>query len=343
MTDPLVTFIVPVAPHHVDIARRALASIEAQTVKSTAITILDTEGKGAGATRNDGLSLVTSPLVVFLDADDELLPTFVERTLAAFKGDRYIYTDLWRDGGEYVQAPECAWVNENWHAVTTLLPTEWARAVGGFDTALKGGEDTEFYMRLAVNRHCGQRLGEPLFIYHTDSGRSRSNEWKASENYEQDRRRLETIYGSRPMAACCGQNVGAPNAPINQYQDGDIEVAIEWAGNQTWIGGATGRQYRGGNSNHLWMNPADVNAHPQRHLLNTLIAPLAAFPPPVTEDVAWQRFGERLAPYIAPPPRLQSAAPVLSQQDVDSVIAKWGVQDDEPPTATVRPRGKREK
>lgn len=321
---PEVTFIIPVGPAHTEIAERAIASVKAQTVEADYLVVLDENGRGAGAARNYGIQQAETPFIVFLDADDEVAPTFAERTLTAFNG-RYIYTDLWRDNGEYIAAPACPWVNESWHAVTTLLPLEWAREVGGFDETLPGGEDTDFYMKLGASGYCGQRLGEPLFIYHSDSGDSRSDRWKRSERYHADRRMLETKYGGRNVSNCggCGDgNIGTPNAPMNEYVEGDVEVIADWSGNYPFVGATTGRLYRMGNFHHFWINPADMEQFPRRH---KLIAAGATQTEAQTAD--WQQFGERLAKHVAPTVKQSVSAPVSASPDTKTVIERWGVKN----------------
>ena len=72
-----VSIVIPVATYHKDLAARALASVQVQTAPCIPIVIQDTEGRGAGWARNQGLAQVQTPYVVFLDADDEITPTFV--------------------------------------------------------------------------------------------------------------------------------------------------------------------------------------------------------------------------------------------------------------------------
>jgi hypothetical protein len=49
------------------------------------------------------------------------------------------------------------------HALPALIPTDWAKRVGGFFPNLPAPTD-DFYSRLALAGYCGQRLGRALII-----------------------------------------------------------------------------------------------------------------------------------------------------------------------------------
>jgi glycosyltransferase involved in cell wall biosynthesis len=67
--------------------------VQAQTVDCAIETLVDYGGRGAGWARNRLLERVSTPFVVFLDADDYIEPNFVERCLAVWQPGRYVYTD----------------------------------------------------------------------------------------------------------------------------------------------------------------------------------------------------------------------------------------------------------
>src|SRR5512146_417934 len=92
-----ITVVIPIGPGHADIARRAIASVETQTERCALLPIYDPDGRGAGWARNQGLAKVSTPFVVFLDADDWLDPAFADRTLAVRRPRHYVYTDWYND------------------------------------------------------------------------------------------------------------------------------------------------------------------------------------------------------------------------------------------------------
>jgi glycosyltransferase involved in cell wall biosynthesis len=96
---PDITVVIPVWDAYVDRLPFALASVDRQRVpvavvvvdNASAITVPEAPGavtlrlplrRSAGAARNAGLATVGTPLVCFLDADDELLPGTLERLRA---------------------------------------------------------------------------------------------------------------------------------------------------------------------------------------------------------------------------------------------------------------------
>ena len=105
--DTSVSIINPAAPYHVYRAARALLSASRQTVPCRVLPVLDDARRGPGWARNQGVAQADTPFVVFLDADDELLPTFVERALRLQQQTgRYVYSD-YRDGnGALRTAPD---------------------------------------------------------------------------------------------------------------------------------------------------------------------------------------------------------------------------------------------
>lgn len=113
--EPGVSVVIPVAPHHIDLVRTALDSVEAQTFRKwEAIVVIDgpaditklqtaypyvkyiqlDKPHGAGYARNRGAEQAAAPLLLFLDADDWLEPEFLFKTLSVHTETGYaVYTD----------------------------------------------------------------------------------------------------------------------------------------------------------------------------------------------------------------------------------------------------------
>lgn len=302
---PVVSIVIPVGPGHQAALIDALDSVQAQTFPewecivvndsgspleatgSPWARVIDAGGIGAGAARNLGLYNARAPFVVFLDADDVLHPRFLEETLKAYQG-RYVYTD-WatlhdpqRIDGEVEthtveEYDQRAMLRGLLHAVTTLLPTEWARAVGGFDEALPVFEDWDFYCKLAAAGYCGQRLAQPLLIYRYQHGQRtrqalKSGETRAytplgeaaaaaiADRYTAWRSGEEAVMGccgggNQPVVmaaledmaqfATTGRATPAPSAPA-----AGATVRMEFIGDQqgaqTFYGKGSGQPYRAG-------------------------------------------------------------------------------------------------
>lgn len=245
---PKVSVIIPVARYHVAYLAQALDSVERQTerywecivVNDTGeplpglapfpwARVIDTAGHiGAGAARNLGVKHATSPFVTFLDADDMLLPTFLEKTLRKYQQTgRYVYTD-WlsvnKDGMmEPHQTPEFvtgdAFMKPIQHAVNILLKRAWFEQVGGFDENMVSWEDVDLNMRLAKGGICGARVAEPLFIYRylTGQRREKGETIKADIIAAFNQKYGEYIRGEK-VCNCGNAN---PGAKVQQIQGVD--------------------------------------------------------------------------------------------------------------------------
>lgn len=228
-----VSIVIPIGSYHEAIASGAIASAKAQTVPCEVIEVHDGEMKGTGAARNTGLAQVKTSYVVFLDADDQLLPTFVEDCLKIIRPNRYVYTD-WLMDDTPVAAPDCAWTQGTWHVNTCLLPTDWVRGVGGYDEYLPGAEDTELFFKLTRSGCCGIRLPKPLFIYR--AGGQRSAAFILGNHHIEVLTAIRDAFKDKVMG-CCGDKSPLPDPPPgNEAQQGDVLVMALWAGNnRVWI------------------------------------------------------------------------------------------------------------
>jgi hypothetical protein len=321
---PSVTFVVPAAPYHDALLERAVASVEAQTVPVALVVIRDTERRGAGWARNQGIAQVRTPFLVFLDADDEVLPQYAERTLAAYQPRRFVYTDWIDADGSRVQASDCPWTANTRNTITSLLLTEDVRRAGGFDESLAGMEDTHLFLKLLSAGICGQHVREPLFRYGKDGQRSKA--FYQTPAYYAAVDRFNREFGSRPMSNCGGCG-GSPYAspeierlPMGEQQDGDVLAQALWAGNQSKRGVISGRLYpRLSAPGTLWMDPRDVDAAP--HFFRRADAP------PDADHTAFVSGVQRVlvTRAAAPMPRVQNVTlppppPQTKQRGVQQVL-----------------------
>lgn len=253
-----VTVITPVAPYHLPLVKRAVDSIEAQTVDCEVVVIHDEDSNGPSWARNRGLEQVHTDFVVFLDADDWIEPDYVERCLAVWEPGRYVYTD-WLQDGDRKSAPIDPWCGDGqWHPITTLLPTYAVQEVRGF-ADLPGAEDTEFYWALTRQvKCCGIYLAQPLFHYGKEGQRAKA--FVHSDDYSTTMQSIVRRYGR--MGCCTDQIIQAPIAPP-EGERGDLLARAIWGGNKQVRGMATGRLYpRTGNGALVMVHPADIQAAP---------------------------------------------------------------------------------
>lgn len=272
------TIIIAVGPYHAQIATQAIVSANSQSIPCDVIVIDDKEGRGAGWARNRGLMQAVTPLCTFLDADDILDPHFAEVALEGLAeygrshiAPRYAYTDWLGDGNAPIIAPlPCeAWTERTFHLVTAVVPTERARMIGGFDEAMAGLEDADFYLRLRLSGVCGLHIHSPSNPLNTAlvsyrEGGQRSIQARQSGQETLIQQYMSNRYGGYNLMGCCGDSTQHPPTPGNEPQEGWILVQAQWHGNRTERGRATGRLYPRTSHPHLmYVDPRDVTAAPQ--------------------------------------------------------------------------------
>lgn len=283
---PDLTIAIACGPKHTQIVQRAIQSCMSQTAHVQYGVWEDRQGKGTGYARNQLLERVTTPFVAFLDADDYIEPDFAAKMLtAAYENTaRYIYSGWYADEmGENgapkpFTPPDRCYCFENGcliHPVTTVIPTAWAKQVGGFDETLPGMEDTDFYLKLTAAGHCGFRLDEPLFHWTPATPDSRSFVFKQRPDYLDVKKKIGDKYNKGLPMPCCGGNGKKHDGPYGTKQDGDVLAHMLGT---PLLGGYVGyrsrRIYPGvGYGDLVWANPADVQADTQRF---ALAAPPAA-------------------------------------------------------------------
>jgi glycosyltransferase involved in cell wall biosynthesis len=245
--EPIISVVIPVGPGHINNIPDALDSVESQrefrkweaiVVNDSGETIpehitkaypyvkwMETDGKnGPGVARNKGAAAARAKFLVFLDADDMLMPDFMTRTLEMWANTpSIIYTDYigsavineeeaerQRHAGKLrsysgpdnisiigypSREPEkdfdCAIAQAmpriplyHWCLVTCLIPTAWHNEIGGFDEQMESWEDVDYHWRMAWSGKCYARVKEELILYRFGSGTRRSS---ASSDTEEGR------------------------------------------------------------------------------------------------------------------------------------------------------------
>jgi GT2 family glycosyltransferase len=176
-----ISVVIPSIPPRAKLLRRAFHSVTLQSLPAAAVIVeLDHNHTGAAATRHRALSKVDTEWVAFLDDDDVLDPNHLEtlRVCAEEYGADYVWSQfrLRYPNGTFANGPTplgegtfSQW-DDNSPAqttITTLVRTEIAQKVGGFDAfhderakeidGQRFGEDFDFTLRCreagAVFRH----------------------------------------------------------------------------------------------------------------------------------------------------------------------------------------------
>lgn len=139
------------------------------------VRVIAQHNQGLSAARNAGGATVRSDYLMFLDADDILEPTYVERCLQALTAApphvAYAYTQMSLFGyetGIFESRPfdRRALPRGNYVNAAALMRRGVYDAVGGYDRSWSvAHEDYELYMRLLSRGYEGVFVPEPLLRY----------------------------------------------------------------------------------------------------------------------------------------------------------------------------------
>lgn len=267
--EPDISVIIPVGPGHGEVVTDALDSLEAQGFhkweailawdmlddgekpfeKHEAypyVRMINTGGVGAGKARNLAVKQARGKLLLFLDADDYLVPGALSRMLQAWNYyGEIVYSDY--IGIAYVgdvnsltpkmqqrvikrqEKSGKTWIRHNafdfdcqkalqqpdnnpyiWCNVTTLMPKAWFDEIGGFDETMESWEDIDLHWRLVRNGHCYHRVAEPLLVYRFYTGHRRQ---RGIGQYKEIIEYLRKKYMSIQTKGCnCGKSRPVPRA-----------------------------------------------------------------------------------------------------------------------------------
>ncbi len=144
--------------------------------------------RGLPAARNTGLMLCKTEAILFLDADDWLDPTYLEKTLPLLKGADVVLTGLQEHGptrnGTYMPGYDKPYdqvsledmIAMNRFYYCSLLRTSLMRECGGYNPLMAGPynqgggyEDHDMWVDLMKRGARFAAVQEPLFHYDTTS------------------------------------------------------------------------------------------------------------------------------------------------------------------------------
>lgn len=295
-SEPLVSVIIPVGPGHAKHLNKALDSLVGQTFKNWEVIIInDGEGgeplklaqypfaisvatigiEGAGSARNLGIENSKAPLLFFLDADDYLMPTALEKMVTAYTKNRnatFVFSDWYKsEGGHPLELQPCQDYNQEavrekiQHAVSVLVETQAVRKVGGFDETLPTWEDWDFFIRLAANGFCGVRVPKPLLVYRTETGTRRLKAFEPNNGVFE---KITEKWKGVEFMGCCGQNASIQRQAYNalayppssgEQPDGTVKMRFvgQAKGSATYLNKYTAAN--DGVNDIVYAQPQDIN------------------------------------------------------------------------------------
>ncbi|MDX1945697.1 MAG: glycosyltransferase [Pirellulaceae bacterium] len=172
------------------------------------VAVVRSAHRGAGAARNRGLGLVTTPWVAFLDSDDLWPDNFLERAAAALDAAesvigatadrRHVDADgstisIRSTAGLAENATRWLFENDGGIASASVLSTAAVRALGGFDESLSTGQDSALFQPLSLRGPWLHLPGEPVTYRHGLASR-RGEMGNLSRKHGDRNRRWALIY-----------------------------------------------------------------------------------------------------------------------------------------------------
>lgn len=133
-------------------AERAIASIDRQTVRP--LEVLHIHDADLATARNSGAAMANGDWLIFLDADDELDPGYLEAMEKATGDIRRPATLGVTDGLEDSEAcmiPRKPLLQANFIVIGAMVQRDRFLRVGGFDPALLVLEDWDLWLRMAID------------------------------------------------------------------------------------------------------------------------------------------------------------------------------------------------
>lgn len=162
----------------------------ANAIKDPRMRFIRQENKGVSVARNRGVAEAKYDWVAFLDADDEWLPEFLEKIselISQFPGCGMYGSSHYRVtsgniltvsarlsempiGWKGVFEDYCSQIGDvlPYHSSAVLLSKSSLTIAGGFPENLRIWEDTDTWMRVALN-YGAAFINIPLAIYHVES------------------------------------------------------------------------------------------------------------------------------------------------------------------------------
>lgn len=139
----------------------------------TSLILINQVNLGPSKSRNNGADKASGKYLLFLDADDILAPTYINKCIEHLEQDKtlnIVYTI-----GEYFGAKKGIWnlpnfsipvfLEANCIPVSAVLRNEVFKKVGGFDGNLNYTEDWELWIRIIKEFGGVYKINQPLFFY----------------------------------------------------------------------------------------------------------------------------------------------------------------------------------
>jgi glycosyltransferase involved in cell wall biosynthesis len=137
------------------------------------IKIINQENQGPSSARNNGVRSSIGQYILPLDADDMLLPEYIDTCVKILNKNKKIspvYCDTIHVGEIQGVEKRPEWAMDTLKAGPFIVNCSMFHrdafdACNGFDETLKGWEDYDFWIRMGLNGYTGKRIQKPMFVY----------------------------------------------------------------------------------------------------------------------------------------------------------------------------------
>ena len=174
--------------------KETLESVKNQTVQPCEILILREKVTAISGKLNRGIEKSIGDAFIILCDDDKLDPTYIEKTVKKMEETKAdIVGTALENFGEYTGIHQFNQVP----FVTSLVKKSIWEKVGGYDEAIKVGEDADFYTMCINNGAKIEKISEPLLKYRCHSLGKGERHWEEPNRLRKEKyRRLN--YGYDP-------------------------------------------------------------------------------------------------------------------------------------------------
>lgn len=150
-----------------------LSILKSYAEKHENIKLIVQENKGLPASRNAGADLSSGTFLLFLDSDDKLHPTYVEKCINKFRDDPnldlvYSITELFEAQSGRFALSKYSYKQiliENCIPATAMIKARQFKEIGGYDSTLRLLEDWDLWIRYLYRFPNVFQIQEPLFFY----------------------------------------------------------------------------------------------------------------------------------------------------------------------------------
>lgn len=137
------------------------------------IKIVHQDNQGPSSARNNGFKHSSGDFILPLDADDMILPDYIQTCVNILKNNKKIspvYCDTQHIGQIQGLEKRPEWSMDGlkrkpFIVNCSMFHRESFEICGGYDVNLKGWEDYDLWLRMGINGYIGKRIPKPLFIY----------------------------------------------------------------------------------------------------------------------------------------------------------------------------------